>query len=191
MWLERSMLASLSRCLPESRGYRETGCRLSRVMSKANSCQSNIFAGESVLISNTAHMPQMPRQLDTPIGCIGSGFIMADCHLVAYKSAGFNPVAIASRTPAKAQSVAQRHNLTAYTTYQEMLSEADIEVVDVAVPPDVQLQVIREIVKHAGKIKGVLAQKPLGVNYKQATEIVTLCEEAGIVLSVNLSLIHI
>jgi len=137
------------------------------------------------LISDTAQMPQMPQRLDMPIGCIGSGFIMADCHLVAYKSAGFNPVAIASRTPANAQSVAQRHNLTAYTTYQEMLSEADIEVVDVAVPPDVQLEVIREVVKHAGKIKGILAQKPLGVDYQQATEIVTLCEQAGIVLSVN------
>ena len=137
------------------------------------------------MISNTAQLPRMPRRTDTPIGCIGSGFIMADCHLVAYKSAGFNPVAIASRNPANAQSVAQRHNLTAHTTYQEMLAEADIEVVDVAVPPDVQLEVIREIVKHAGKIKGVLAQKPLGVNYKQAAEIVTLCEQAGIVLSVN------
>ena len=33
----------------------------------------------------------------TPIGCIGAGFIMDECHLVAYRNAGFNPVAIASR----------------------------------------------------------------------------------------------
>ena len=138
-----------------------------------------------MIISSDAHLPELPQQRDTPIGCIGSGFIMADCHLVAYRQAGFNPVAIASRTPENAQRVATRHGLTAFATYQEMLEQADIAVVDVAVPPDLQLEVIREIVKHAGKIKGVLAQKPLGVDYQQAVEIVTLCQQAGIVLSVN------
>ena len=43
------------------------------------------------------HSPP-PARLDWRIGCIGSGFIMNDCHLVAYRKAGFNPVAIASRT---------------------------------------------------------------------------------------------
>ena len=43
------------------------------------------------------HSP-LPARLDWRIGCIGSGFIMNDCHLVAYRKAGFNPVAIASRT---------------------------------------------------------------------------------------------
>lgn len=137
------------------------------------------------MISDAAHLPQLPHRRDTRIGCIGSGFIMADCHLVAYKNAGFNPIAIASRTPANAQAVADRHHLQAYTTYQEMLENADIEVVDIAVPPDTQLDVIREVAKHTGKIKGILAQKPLGVNYQQAREIVSICEAAGIVLSVN------
>ena len=43
------------------------------------------------------HSP-LPERKDWRIGCIGSGFIMNDCHLVAYSKAGFNPVAIASRT---------------------------------------------------------------------------------------------
>ena len=137
------------------------------------------------MISDSAHLAQLPHRRDTPIGCIGSGFIMADCHLVAYKNAGFNPVCITSRTPANAQAVAERHNLQAYATYQEMLEKADIEVVDIAVPPDHQLNVIREITRYAGKIKGILAQKPLGINYQQALEIVSICQEAGIVLSVN------
>ena len=42
--------------------------------------------------------PTLPRRRDFRIGCIGSGFIMNDCHLIAYRKAGFNPVAIASRT---------------------------------------------------------------------------------------------
>ena len=45
------------------------------------------------------YLPRLPRNKDAPIGCIGSGFIMADCHLVAYRQAGFNPVAVASRSP--------------------------------------------------------------------------------------------
>ena len=39
------------------------------------------------------YLPRLPRRTDFRIGCVGAGFIMRDCHLVAYHSAGFNPVA--------------------------------------------------------------------------------------------------
>lgn len=131
------------------------------------------------------YLPKLPQDKAVPIGCIGSGFIMADCHLVAYRDAGFNPVAIASRTASHAQAVARRHGLVAYDTYQEMLANPEIQVVDIAVPPDIQLEVVRDVVRHKDHIRGVLAQKPLGVDYAQAAEIVRLCDEAGIVLAVN------
>ena len=44
--------------------------------------------------------PDLPPKTDYGIGCIGAGFIMKDIHLVAYGEAGFNVVALASRTPA-------------------------------------------------------------------------------------------
>ena len=131
------------------------------------------------------YLPRLPRDKSPPIGCIGSGFIMADCHLVAYRKAGFNPVAIASRTLAHARQVAERHGLTAYTTYQEMLASGTVEVVDIAVPPDAQLAVIQNICKYKKHIRGILAQKPLGVNFAQARQIVQLCKKAGITLAVN------
>jgi predicted dehydrogenase len=131
------------------------------------------------------YLPKLPQRKDFRIGCIGSGFIMADCHLVAYKSAGFHPVAIASRTPAHAGRVAERHGLKVYDTYQELLADTSIEVLDIAVPPDAQLAVIQEAVKHKKHLRGILAQKPLGVNYAQAVEIVKLCKKAGITLGVN------
>jgi len=53
--------------------------------------------------------PPMPRRKDFRIGILGSGFIANDCHLVAYRKAGFNPVAIASRTRANAAKAAERH----------------------------------------------------------------------------------
>ena len=132
------------------------------------------------------YLPRMPRRLDTRIGCIGAGFIMADCHLVAYRSSGFNPVAISSRNPETARAAAERHDIaTVYDTYRELLADESVEVADIAVPPDIQIDVVREVVKQAAHIKGVLAQKPLGCNYAEAKQIVEMCEDAGIVLAVN------
>jgi predicted dehydrogenase len=49
----------------------------------------------------------------------------------------------------------------------------------------VQIDVMREAVKHGSHLRGILAQKPLGVNFAQAVEMVRMCREAGIVLAVN------
>jgi hypothetical protein len=49
------------------------------------------------------YLPRLPRRKDFRIGCAGAGFIMRDCHLVAYRQAGFNPVAVASRTVERAR----------------------------------------------------------------------------------------
>ena len=111
---------------------------------------------------------------------------MADCHLVAYREAGFHPVAIASGNPDNARVVAKRHEIPKiHDTYQELLCDTEIEVIDIAVPPDLQLEVVREAVRHNDHIRGILAQKPLGMNYCEAKEIVTLCKDANITLAVN------
>lgn len=132
------------------------------------------------------YLPRLPKNKSPGIGCIGAGFIMADCHLVAYRQAGFNPVAIAARRQEQAQAVADRHAIPhVFTDYRELLKRTDVEVVDIAVPPDDQYDVVKEVVKHADHVRGILAQKPLGVNFAQAREIVRLCREAGITLVVN------
>src|SRR5262245_34671695 len=98
---------------------------------------------------NLNYLPRLPRRKDFRIGCIGAGFIMRDCHLVAYRQAGFNPAAIASRNPEVARAVAKQYEIPrVYTTYHELLADKHVEVIDVAVPPDQQPAVIREIVKH-------------------------------------------
>lgn len=130
--------------------------------------------------------PRMPRDKSVRIGCIGAGFIMADCHLVAYRQAGFQPVAICSGSRARASEVAARHGIaTVHAGYQQLLADTRIEVVDIAVPPDIQLEVVREAVKHGSHIRGILAQKPLGMNFNEANEIVRMCRDAGITLAVN------
>jgi predicted dehydrogenase len=132
------------------------------------------------------YLPRLPENRKMAIGCIGSGFIMADCHLVAYRQNGFNPVAIASRKRSNSQKVADRHGIKkVYDSYHELLRDPEIEIIDIAIPPNLQIDVIREAVKHNDHIKGILIQKPMAVNYTQAKEIVLLCDDAGIVLSVN------
>ena len=94
--------------------------------------------------SELNYLPELPTNRSVGIGCIGAGFIMADCHLVAYRQAGFNPVAITSRSRTASQQVADRHKIgKVYDSYAELLADPAVEVVDIAVPPDVQLSVIR------------------------------------------------
>lgn len=131
------------------------------------------------------YLPRMPRRKDTRIGCIGAGFIMRDCHLVAYRQAGFNPVAIASRDPAHACAVALHHAIpTCHSSIAELLADRNVEVLDIAVPPDVQPALIREAIGHR-HIKGILAQKPLAMSYGEAKGCVDACARAGVTLAVN------
>jgi predicted dehydrogenase len=130
------------------------------------------------------HSP-LPNRKDFRIGIIGSGFIVNDCHLVAYRKAGFNPVAIASRTPERAALVAGAHRIhTVYETTDHLLDDPSIEVLDIAVPPNAQLAIIKAACERK-TLKGILAQKPLGMNYAEALEAVAACEESGITLAVN------
>src|ERR1051326_5548387 len=88
--------------------------------------------------------PPLPQRKDFRIGVLGSGFIVNDCHLVAYRKAGFNPVAIASRDQGHALRVAERHGISkVFSNYQELLEDATIEVLDIAVPPNAQLALIK------------------------------------------------
>jgi len=129
--------------------------------------------------------PLLPRRRDFRIGILGSGFIVNECHLVAYRKAGFNPVAIASRKKERAREVAQRHQVSrVHENYEQMLDDPSIEVLDIAVPPNAQVALIKAACERK-LVKGILAQKPLGMNYAEAVEAVEVCERAGIVLAVN------
>ena len=125
------------------------------------------------------------------IGVIGAGFIVRDCHLPAYQQAGFRVVGLASRRPERAREVAALRGVPrAYRDFNELLDDSRVQVVDLAVPPQFQLAIIRETVRHADHIQGILAQKPLAMSYADACEAVRLCEDAGIVLAVNQNMRH-
>ena len=71
---------------------------------------------------NLDYLPRMPENRAVGIGCVGTGFIMADCHLVAYRQAGFRPVAIFGRNVEHAHAVAARHQVCACTTLSKRWS---------------------------------------------------------------------
>jgi len=130
--------------------------------------------------------PNLGTKTDYRIGAIGAGFIMRDVHLAAYGEAGFDVVAIASRTPEHARAAAKLRGIgRVHDDWRALLADPAVEIVDIAYPPDKQFEIVREAVNHAGHIKGILAQKPLATNLADAAEMVRLCTEAGIVLAVN------
>jgi predicted dehydrogenase len=119
------------------------------------------------------------------IGCVGAGMIMAECHLAAYKEAGFPVVAIASRTRANAEKVAKRWGIPAVReTPQALIEDANVEIIDLAFPPDQQPALIRQALKQP-HIKGILAQKPLALSLSEAIKLRDEAAAAGKILSVN------
>jgi len=132
------------------------------------------------------HVPAPPARSDYSIGVIGAGFVVREVQLVAYRSAGYNVRAITALELDQARETARLHGIPiVYRDVEELLGDRRIEVLDIAVPPAEQPGILREAVRHADHIRGVLAQKPLALTYREAAEIVRLCENAGIVLAVN------
>ena len=131
------------------------------------------------------HPDPQVRVRDLKIGCIGAGMIMAECHLAAYKEAGFTVAAIASRTKAKAEAVATRWGIPkVHNTPEALIFDPSIEVLDIAYPPDQQPALILAALKQP-HIKAILAQKPLALTLADAIALRDAAAKAGKVLSVN------
>lgn len=119
------------------------------------------------------------------IGCIGAGMIMAECHLAAYRQAGFPVAAIASRTEANARKVAERWGIpTVHPTPQALIEDATVEIIDLAFPPDQQPALIRHALRQP-HVKAILAQKPLALSLDEARKLRDEAKAAGKILSVN------
>lgn len=138
------------------------------------------------LLADSDHLPLLPSRRDVGIGVVGAGFIVRDCHLVAYAQAGFRVVGLTSRTLAVAEEVAALRGVPkVFDSVEAMLDDPEVEVVDVAVPPDEQPAILRAILDRPRKVRGILAQKPLAMTIAEARGLVDRCERAGVRLQVN------
>ncbi len=119
------------------------------------------------------------------IGAIGAGMIMAECHLAAYRQAGFPVAAIASRTRSRAEGVAARWGIPkVHDTPEALIADPEIEILDIAYPPDQQPALIRAALAQP-HIRGILAQKPLSLTLAEAIALRDAAAAAGKILSVN------
>jgi predicted dehydrogenase len=122
-----------------------------------------------------------PRALG--IGIVGSGNIVEHAHIPAYQAANMRIVGITSRNRTHAEGVATRTSLPkVYDNVAELMRSPDVNIVDIALPPDYQPAVAAQAIT-AGK--HVLAQKPLAVTFEEARELVDRANRSGVVLAVN------
>ncbi|AND72264.1 MULTISPECIES: Gfo/Idh/MocA family protein [Enterococcus] len=89
--------------------------------------------------------------------------------------------AVASRTIDKAEAFAQRYHIPkAYGSYQEMLTDQEIDIIYIAVP---NRQHSQHIMEALAANKHVLCEKAITMNKKELTEAMKLAEEKNLVLA--------
>ena len=73
---------------------------------------------------------------------------------------------------------------TVHDTPESLIEDPNVEIVDLAFPPDQQPELIRHALKQK-HIKGILAQKPLALSLDEAIRLRDEAAKAGKILSVN------
>jgi predicted dehydrogenase len=117
------------------------------------------------------------------IGICGAGGIVDGAHLPAYKKAGLEVVAIFDVDHSKAKEVAARHGISrVYETLAELLSDNDVEIVDIAVPAEAQPEIFAQV---AAAKKHILAQKPFATTVAAGELMVKQAADNGIIAAVN------
>jgi predicted dehydrogenase len=127
--------------------------------------------------------PPATRTYRPRIGMIGTGGISAS-HLDAYRTAGWEVAALWNRTRAKAEAKAAEYCPSARIedTWQAMLEDAEIDVIDVTLHPEHRAPIV-EAALRAGK--HVLSQKPFVSDLDTAERLVAIARDAGVKLAVN------
>ncbi len=129
------------------------------------------------------YQPPTPKRYRPKIGLIGCGGI-TKAHLDAYRTAGWEVVALCDRIAAAARQRQQEFYPQAelYTDYRKLLARDDVDVVDIALHPEPRVAVIEAALK-AGK--HVLSQKPFVLDLKVGERLVALANRQGCKLAVN------
>jgi predicted dehydrogenase len=118
-----------------------------------------------------------------PIAIVGAGEIADVAHLPAYAAQGLDVVGITDLNIEKATNVAKRHGIKrVYATAEEIASDPQVAVVDIAVFPWAQFKIAAPLLD-AGK--HLLCQKPLSYDLAEAIRLVEHAERRERVLAVN------
>lgn len=119
--------------------------------------------------------------MGTKIGIIGAGGIAGVMASTLARMDEAERYAIASRDLAKAERFAQKYGFEkAYGSYEEMLSDPQVELVYVATPHSHHYEQMKLCLEHG---KHVLCEKAFTVNEKQAAEVFALAEKKGLLVT--------
>jgi predicted dehydrogenase len=127
--------------------------------------------------------PPQPRHYRPKLGLIGCGGISAS-HLRAYRAAGWDVVALSSRSATAAKSRREEFypEARAFSDYRELLALPEVDVVDITLPPGPRVAVI-EAALNAGK--HVLSQKPFVESLDVGRRLAALANRRDRKLAVN------
>ena len=129
------------------------------------------------------YLPQDPEHYRPNIGLIGCGGISAR-HLEAYRKAGYRVTGLSDLEPSRASARQAEYypDATVFESYENLLADPSIEVVDITTHPEVRLTIIEGALE-AGK--HVLSQKPFVLDLAEGERLVKLAERNGVKLAVN------
>jgi predicted dehydrogenase len=124
--------------------------------------------------------PSRPR----PIVILGTGGIVADAHLPAYRKAGFPVAGLFDLDQGKAQDLARRWDIPRVFASLEGAADTPGCIFDVAAPPVAHRAILERLPPRAV----VLLQKPMGLDLAEATRIRAVCRERRFTAAVNFQL---
>jgi predicted dehydrogenase len=134
-------------------------------------------------IIQTALEHKFPPKTDYGIAFIGCGGIINYGHIPAYQASGFNMLGGYDRNAEAAKKTVATHGLKKlYSSLDELLTDPKVDIVDVAVVPGQQRDIVE---KAAAAGKHILCQKPFSVHYPEAVEMTALAKQAGVKIAVH------
>ena len=109
------------------------------------------------------------------VGIVGLGYGRA--HLVGFRAAGCEIVALCQRNAESARAVAAKYGVpAAYSSWEEMIERAKPDIVTIATPPALHLPILRAAVQAGAH---VVCEKPLAMNRAEALEMIAIARMSG------------
>lgn len=119
------------------------------------------------------------------VGVVGTGFI-GPAHVEALRRLGIEVVGVAGSSPERAAPKAQAMRIPrVYTTFDEMIADAQIDVVHITSPNHLHFPQAKAALL-AGK--HVVCEKPLAMDSRQSAELVELARQTQRVNAVNFNI---
>jgi predicted dehydrogenase len=126
---------------------------------------------------------RLPLKTDYGIAFVGCGGIVNYGHIPAYKASGFHMIGGYDRHAEAAEKTVETHKLEkAYSSLDELLSDAGVQIVDIAVVPWEQRDIVEKV---AAAGKHMLCQKPFSDKYGDAVQMTAWAKQAGVKIAVH------